>query len=381
MRRVVLVTTSYPTSADGSEAAGGFVWSLCASLAQQLQVTVVAPSLEAKRCTVEGVDQRYFAVDRLPLSLLSPTNPAAWGSIYRVLTNGYRAVAEASAEVDAEHVICLWALPCGYWARKARESLGTPYSVWALGSDIWALGKVPVVRSVLRRVLQDSAHCYADGLELCEQVTAISGRECEFLPSCRRLTTAPLDPKAPQGLHRLAYLGRWHLNKGVDILMQALSLLRAGDWARIEQVRIAGGGPLDSQVWAAVDDLVRQGRPVQVEGYKDAAAALALFQWAHYVLIPSRIESIPVVFSDAMQCGCPVVCNPVGDLPRLVTQYGVGIVGREVSALAYAQALSEALLAGVGRYASGVGQAARDFDIEAVAARLARAVALTQGNG
>ena len=82
-----------------------------------------------------------------------------------------------------------------------------------------------------------------------------------------------------------------------------------------------------------------------------------------------------------MQCGCPVVCNPVGDLPRLVTQYGVGIVGREVSALAYAQALSEALLAGVGRYASGVGQAARDFDIEAVAARLARAVALTQGNG
>ncbi|MPT43185.1 MAG: glycosyltransferase [Klebsiella sp.] len=58
---------------------------------------------------------------------------------------------------------------------------------------------------------------------------------------------------------------------------------------------------------------------------------------ADCLLIPSRIESIPVVFSDAMKLGRPVVSMPVGDLPQLVGS-GVGILARQVSSQAFASA-------------------------------------------
>ncbi len=43
--------------------------------------------------------------------------------------------------------------------------------------------------------------------------------------------------------YRLAFLGRWHPNKGTDLLLDALHQLRDEDWHRIEAVRIAGGAP------------------------------------------------------------------------------------------------------------------------------------------
>ena len=43
-----------------------------------------------------------------------------------------------------------------------------------------------------------------------------------------------------------------------------------------------------------------------------------------WLVIPSRIESIPLVFVDALHMGIPVVAAAVGDLDLLVTQYAVG---------------------------------------------------------
>ena len=90
---------------------------------------------------------------------------------------------------------------------------------------------------------------------------------------------------------------------------------------------------------------------------------------ATYVVIPSRIESIPVVLSDALQRGRPVVTMPVGDLGELFAETGCGLVADTASAAALARALTTALATDSSGFSAGVAKAAKQFDIAATAQR------------
>jgi len=230
---------------------------------------------------------------------------------------------QAARALEADIVLALWALPSGLWAQRAAKKLNIPYATWALGSDIWSLGRLPVVRTLLANVMAEAALRFADGYGLSDEVEKICGQPCKFLPSARQLPVCglPLNHKPP---YRLAFLGRWHPNKGIDLLLDALDRLTEEDWSRIEGVRIAGGGPLESVVQEKVKYIKRKGYPVFLEGYMDAHEAAELLVWSDLVMIPSRIESIPVIFSDALQACRPVMATPVGDFPRLAADPGVG---------------------------------------------------------
>lgn len=188
MNRLLLVTTSYPDENDGTAAAGVFVRDFAEECARQgLDIEVVSPSSRNGMQMKNGVRERRFAAPRLPLSLLNPLFPGDWGSILRTLSNGSNAVMRACADRTPDHIVALWALPSGAWARTAARRFGIGYSTWSLGSDIWTLSRIPVVRSVLRGVLRDAQTRFADGYQLAEDVEALSGRSCSFLPSSRLL--------------------------------------------------------------------------------------------------------------------------------------------------------------------------------------------------
>jgi len=271
----------------------------------------------------------------------------------------------------AWHVFALWALPSGHWARLASREADVPYSVWTLGSDIWSLGRIPLVRSYLATVLRDAHLCVADGLDLQEETQVICGREVGFLPSTRRIEGRRAAPPRGQAPYRLVFIGRWHPNKGADLLLEALGLLGDEDWQRIERIRIFGGGPLDVVVREKAARLRIAGRPLEVGGYLGKAEAEREIADADYLLIPSRIESIPVVFSDAIKLGCPVVSTPVGDLQRLLSgAHAPGVLAEAVSAPAFATALSRALVEPARAYETAVAHAAREFDLARITDRL-----------
>ncbi|MGR9091235.1 MAG: glycosyltransferase [Gammaproteobacteria bacterium] len=364
-----MITSSYPDGGGGSEAAGSFVEDFSRELSRHTRVTVLAASGKESVAHEGELTIKRFAVPRLPLSLLKPYNPVDGVAILRTLSAG-RAALEAVAEgADLDHIFALWALPCGHWAQAVASKYGINYSIWALGSDIWGLGKIPFVRTRLRGVLKGAQFCYADGFELAAEVEAISQRSCEFLASTRKLpTTKPCDGggEAP---YKLAFLGRWHLNKGIDLLLDALLSLDARDWKHVAEIRINGGGPLESSVRESVSKLQSQGRPVTLGGYLDKRAAADLIAWADYLLLPSRIESIPVVFSDAVQLTTPLVASPVGDLPRLHSEYRYGILASEVSADAYRDALRVALTTNPGNFRDALTAAGRVFDLQSIVAR------------
>jgi glycosyltransferase involved in cell wall biosynthesis len=86
-----------------------------------------------------------------------------------------------------------------------------------------------------------------------------------------------------------------------------------------------GGGSLERVLRRRASEPDLRGA-VTIYGYADPATATAYLKACDALVIPSRIESIPVIFSDALSCGCPVVCTAVGDLETLMEQHPVGVV-------------------------------------------------------
>jgi len=375
MPGIALITTSYPDNAPGTEAAGSFVEDFALELSNSLPVTVLAASREDAAENTTNLTVRRFAVPRLPLSLIKPQKPSHWPAVLATLQSGHAALGRLIEDDRPDHILALWALPSGWWAESAGR--GVPFSTWALGSDIWSLGRIPLIRGKLRSVLRNAHHRFADGLGLCNDVERLCGKPCTFLPSTRRLPAARDLAVAAQAPYKLAFLGRWHPNKGIDLLMHALEALDDDDWGRIGEVRIFGGGPLGAQIRAAVETLSAAGRPVSVGGYLDKSEAAELIAWADYLLLPSRIESIPVVFSDALQLGTPVVTTPVGDLPRLHERYDFGVLAGAASDTAYAEAIRQAIRQDASGFGNGVERARLDFDLATIAAQFLNDIGAT----
>ena len=370
MKHLLLITTSFPTVSDGREAAGSFVLDLCRELSQHIRLTIVAPDT-ARASVIEGLNVVWYPVPALPLSVLKPYRLADIPKILHTLKSGSDTVKKVIQKESIDHILCLWALPPGFWARRALKTNAIPYSTWSLGSDIWSLSRIPIVRGILKRVLRDSAVCFADGFKLCSEVEKISSRKCEFMPSSRLLeAVSNEEAKSGAAPFRLVFLGRWHKNKGVDLLLQALLNLHESDWQKIETVRIAGGGGLESEVHALVSELQRQERPVSLEGYKNKSEATILLKWADFVFIPSRIESIPVIFSDVVQLGKTIICTPVGDLPELIQRYNIGVLSDDVTVDSYTRAISGALDRKPGEFSENMAIAQSDFDIRKTAKTL-----------
>ena len=364
MPRVVMVTTSFPNGGGGAEAAGTFVADFARLMAERVDVSVLAPGSDTCTENAQGVSVRRFASPEKPLSNLLSANPLDWWRIWSTLRSGERVLESMVAEARVDHILALWALPSGHWARQVGRRHGIPYSTWALGSDIWSLGRIPLVRSYLARVLRDASTRYADGLILQQDVEALCGLPCGFLPSSRVLPV--VSRKAPDGPGlRLSFLGRWHPNKGIDLLLEALELLTDEDWARIRRVNVFGGGPLGGLVRRKCAGLMAAGRPVVCGGYLDGHGAAELLAETDYLLLPSRIESIPVIFSDAMQAGCPIVATPVGDLPRLFREFHVGCLTADLTPRAIAETIHTVLALPAGEYGAGINRAIQTFDVGA----------------
>ena len=366
MPHVALITSSYPDGTPGSEAAGSFVADFARELSNHVRVTVLAASSADSETIEDQLTVRRFAVPRIPMSLLRPLNPLDWVAIVQTLFAG-RAALESIASSDCpDHILALWALPGGYWADSVAQERSIPFSIWALGSDIWGLGKVPLVRTKLRSVLRRAEHRFADGLQLAADVQGICDRSCDFLPSTRQLPVPVENGVSTAAPYKLTFLGRWHMNKGIDLLLDALLQLGDSDWEKITEIRIHGGGPLAGAVGLAVDKLLKQDRPISLGGYLDKQQAADLIGWADYLLLPSRIESIPVIFSDAVQLLTPVVATPVGDLPRLYEKYQFGVVATTTDPREYANALRAALSRSADKFAPHLETAKSDFDLRTI---------------
>lgn len=369
---IALLTTSYPIKGDGSEAAGAFVADLVNELSNHVNICVVAPGFNKSTEKVNDSIQIYrYKSANQPLSTLKMWRPDHQYQIYRVILSGQRALDDAVQQHPVCHIFALWALPSGHWARQTSKKTNIPYSVWTLGSDIWTLGRIPALKTYLSRVLRDARYCYSDGYQLQADTEVIAQRPVEFLPSTRQMNARRRTALRKQPPYRLLFIGRWHLNKGIDVLLDALLRLADEDWHRIDRVMICGGGPLEQLVKEQVAILRSRQRPIDLKGFIDQAVVEQAFIDSDYLLIPSRVESIPVVFSDAMKMDCPVVVTPVGDFPRILkNEPHCGIMSDSTQPQKYARAISESLKRSPEEFRVGMSVIKKQFDLDSIAEKL-----------
>jgi glycosyltransferase involved in cell wall biosynthesis len=325
--RICIATSSYPTQTENSFA-GVFARDFAMELVQRgNEVSVLTQDTGNPSLKDDGIEVITFPWPgkATPASSLKPYYPLDVLKIFLLLQRGKKQLMQYCLQRRVDLVLALWAIPAGYWGMAVQRNLGVPLAVWCLGSDIWTYGKLPILKLWIRRILKQCAYCFADGFSLAEEVSALSGRSCSFLPTTRILPREGLPelPFNPEKIHYV-FIGRYHRNKGPDVLLDAIHLIDRKMLSKI-QFHFFGMGPLEKDLKRRV---LQYGLKeyVTIQGPVDEYTMTALLGRCHALVIPSRIESIPVVLSDALQLDCNLIVTDVGDMGTLVRSYRAGIV-------------------------------------------------------
>jgi glycosyltransferase involved in cell wall biosynthesis len=278
--KVVVLTTSYPRSAD--DVAGAFVRDAVEHLrAAGVQMTVVSPA-----------GFRHFGLaygDGIPGNL----RRRPWLALLLPLFFLSYALAARRAARDAD-------LVHAHWLPSALPALATgkPFVVQLWGTDAELARRLPwLFRWLVRRARV--VLCPSNALAVAAR--ELRAREVHVVPSG---VDVPPDVREPEEPPHVLYVGRLSGEKGIPELLEATDGL-----PRV----IVGDGPLRN----GVPDAVGFSPPERLGPYFERAAV---------VVCPSRREGYGVVAREAMAYGRPVVASAVGGLLDAVEDGITGVL-------------------------------------------------------
>jgi glycosyltransferase involved in cell wall biosynthesis len=324
--KICLVTSSFPVNgADFIQAP--FIPDVIRALTQRGHTVIVFTQSRPEAKTAhDGLRVEYFSWSTFTgrISDLAAHPFRHWKLIGRFIIKGTFGLRELHVRENFDAVLCCWAIPSGLIARLAA-CLGRmpPYAVWALGSDVNSLKNRILGYLSLRWVLRGARARFADGLALAADVRRISNRDCEFLPTFRSLkaAAAPTETRSRCFL----FVGRHEKAKGVDLLIEALILLRKQNPELKFAADIVGDGPLTEVLRSRVanEDMASH---IRFRGKVQTTTLAQFYQASDCVVIPSLSESIPLVMGEAIQFQRPLIVTDVGDMGYLVRKFDLGQV-------------------------------------------------------
>lgn len=144
----------------------------------------------------------------------------------------------------------------------------------------------------------------------------------------------PIDDATPM----FGMVTRMDPQKGVDIALEGLRLLKAQDW---QFVVLGTGTPeLETLARALGEDLPDR---VRVETRYDPALARQIYAGADMLLMPSRYEPCGLAQMIAMHYGCVPIVRAVGGLRDTVTDGDTGFAFADADAASFTEAVHRAL--------------------------------------
>jgi glycogen(starch) synthase len=129
-------------------------------------------------------------------------------------------------------------------------------------------------------------------------------------------TGAPTTSNAPR--EGLAFVGRLVSEKGADVLLRAMVVIRQR--GNTIPLRIYGDGPERSALERFVREHALTG--VTFHGWADRERVVAVLQTTRVLVVPSRREPFGIVALEGLASGCIVVSSSVGGLPEAVGPTG-----------------------------------------------------------
>ncbi len=143
---------------------------------------------------------------------------------------------------------------------------------------------------------------------------------------------------------RICYVGRVERVKGIEVLLDAVELLRRGGVGNDVEVVIAGD--MSTPTGEAIRARLRE-RPiagVTLPGQLDEAAVMELLQSSLASVVPSLwYENMPNSLLESLACGTPVIASDLGSMHDVLHGTGAGLLFRAGDPAALADALRTAL--------------------------------------
>ena len=134
----------------------------------------------------------------------------------------------------------------------------------------------------------------------------------------------------------LAYVGRLVSDKGVDLLIEALSILRES--GSETGLTVVGDGPDHSKLETQVAELALQSS-VEFVGSVNSLQLAEVLNHHRVLVVPSRWpEPFGIVALEGIGCGCAVVGSDQGGLPEAIGPCGITFPNNNPRALANALA-------------------------------------------
>ena len=342
--RICIITSSFPTHSDDVVQAPFLIEFIEGLKKRGHQTYVFTQGREGlKEQFLEGVHVKWFPWmgSKKPLVRLNVLHPQDLLRMVSLFYRGREALLSFLRGNQIEACLALWVLPSGYFASYAFGKTGIPYSVWALGSDIYRYGENPFLYRIMKRVIREAKGVFADGFDLAKRVEERFQRRCFFLATTRRLRgeiPQPQPQPQPYSPCQFLFIGRLERVKGIDLLLQSMVLLR--EEREDAHLTVIGSGSLEK--W--VNNFIEKrglGPSITMMGNVPDETLISLYASSDCVVIPSRSESIPLVFSEALRFDREMIVTDVGDLGGLGRQYGVADVVPPQDPVAFKEAMKK----------------------------------------
>jgi glycosyltransferase involved in cell wall biosynthesis len=336
---ICLITSSFPSRPDDIAQAPFLIDFIKGLKKRGNQVFVFTQDRTGeKEAFLKDVDVKWFPwiKSRKPLVQLNPLSPLDLLKIFSLFYNGRRELPAFIRRNKIEACLALWVLPSGYFAHQAFRQTDIPYSIWSLGSDIYRYGRNPFLYPMIRRIIQEARGVFADGFDLSRRIEERFKRNCFFLATTRSLPSSPpllIPPNPPLlkgekgGLtgkpYHFLFVGRIEKVKGIDLLLESMACLKKE--ASNVHLTVVGRGGMEEWARNFIKEKALEEHVSWMGNVPDETLS-SLYESSDGVVIPSRSESIPLVFSEALRFNKELIVTDVGDMGMLGRQYGVAWV-------------------------------------------------------
>ena len=237
----------------------------------------------------------------------------------------YSLVAKLHRKKRIDLISSHWVYPDASSAVIIAKILNIKVAVHALGCDINDYIKYYLRRQIIKKTLDYAdlivpvSHALKDvivnTLHVNTKIEVILNgvNQDIFFPVsrtvCREILSMPLDQKA------LLFVGNFQIEKGLEYLLEALSLVKKSE--PDIHLYVIGSGRLQSRI---INKIKRFGLSdnVTLIGRVSHHQLPVYFSAANYLCLPSLREGCPNVVLESLSCGTPVIASKVGTNPEVV---------------------------------------------------------------
>jgi teichuronic acid biosynthesis glycosyltransferase TuaC len=356
--RVLVLSRSYPS--DLLPMLGLWVQRPTELLAERCEVRVVSAVPWCPPLPAVGPLRQYVRFRRIPrreiragISIDRPRFLAGPGrSLYALEARAQeasirRAVDRITSSFSFDLIHAHMIYPEGVVAHRLSRRHGVPFVVseHAPWTDSWFR------QATVRRQALDAAYAASSLLAVS---TSVRQTIAAFGVDVGKVLVLPvgvdgerfrLGPAAGRHPDQVLYVGWLNYNKGIDVLLQAMALLRRRD-VRVRLLLVGGAAYRNTRLQE--EELRRLASSLGLDGSvtflggRPQDEVARLMAESALLVLPSRAESFGAVLVEALACGTPVVATRCGG-PEDIVRDGLGLLVPTDDPLALADGIEEML--------------------------------------